>query len=423
MGIVGSCNSCLMEVNTSTKYINCPDCNRLYHQSCWKNNANRCIEFGCKGAKDLDNPEEIKPSSPDSTNNFNDQSSGQDNNNQNVQMGFRKVNQPKSLQNKIIAVLIIIVMGLLAFIVYNSFFKVNNQRVQTRVVENTQAPSINPVIEVTPQIEDSPVVIATPEATPIPSIDIVVDSPNLTESTPTPLEQESVAPVNNQPFNMDMSLSDYYTIQVSSEDTLARAEKTIQIIPNSFIKAKPKSKNDKSKYYYVVVAGKFSTLKDASAYRNYVIENYSNKNNAPNISDAFVTESSRLEDLAVINSISGSVPTTVAVAESPVVSNNTSVPAAISSNEYYTVQVASKEAYSEAKILSDRIAQSFIMKKYSKAQKKYYYLVVVGKLENKEKAEDYKKYIIENYSNAGNADDVPKSWVISNKGLLEIIPE
>ena len=396
MNIIGSCNSCLLEISSEMKYISCPDCNRLYHQDCWKKNNSKCIEYGCKGTKEI-----IEGSQPINIPNQNievDESQGEEIPTNN-QYNFKKVNKAKAAPNKIIIFLILIIVALLAVILIN----------------NKSKPKI--VVQL---ISPSPVVSASIEATQAPNVteSEVVTQATPESSEPTQIEQTSEPSVppetSSADFNLDMNLENYYTIQVASETDLKRAEKIVEMIPNSFIRARAKSAKDKSKYFYVVVLGKFEQEQDARLYRKYIAENPSLIGNFNGFNGSFIAQSSSLEDMSLVSQKNQENSQVVVATESPQAS-----PSVDNSNSYYTVQVASKESYEEAKAISENIPDSFIMKKYSKAQQKYYYVLVVGKLESREKAEEHKKYIIENYSNAGASDDVPKSWVVKSDGLID----
>lgn len=395
MNIIGSCNSCLLEISSEMKYISCPDCNRLYHQDCWKKNNSKCIEYGCKGAKEIT---EGNQSINIPSQNIEVEDTQEQDIPANNQYNFKKVNKPKSAPNKIIIFLVLIIVALLSVIF------LNNKSKPKIVVQ---------LISPTPIVSQS----AEPTQTPNP-----VESKVVTQVTPDSSETSSIEPssdpsippeTSSTDFNLDMNLENYYTIQVASETDLKRAEKIAGMIPNSFIRARAKSEKDKSKYFYVVVLGKFEQEQDARLYRKYIAENPSLIGNFNGFNGSFIANSSSLEDMSLVDQKNKENSETV------VVESQQTSPSVDDSNSYYTVQVASKESYEEAKAISDNIPDSFIMKKYSKAQQKYYYVLVVGKLENREKAEEHKKYIIENYSNAGASDDIPKSWVVKSDGLID----
>lgn len=75
----------------------------------------------------------------------------------------------------------------------------------------------------------------------------------------------------------------------------------------------------------------------------------------------------------------------------------------------YTIQVASRKSYDEAVELSNKLPDSKVRTKISKGN--YWNTVTVGEFSTKENAESYMITLKENYSNAGNSDDVPEAFI------------
>ncbi|MBC7474879.1 MAG: DUF4101 domain-containing protein [Candidatus Sericytochromatia bacterium] len=151
MSIIGSCNYCLIEVDNNEKYINCPDCNRLYHQDCWKKNSCKCTEYGCKGTKEIIEGVVEENRSTGNTNALDE----------NKNIPDVRLNIPnKSNQTKIIILLSVSVVFLIILLAYNSLNK-NIQQANNIIPSPSQSTKAN---ETLINLESSTIPISDPKA-------------------------------------------------------------------------------------------------------------------------------------------------------------------------------------------------------------------------------------------------------------------
>ena len=215
MTIIGSCNSCLLEVDTADKYINCPDCNRIYHEKCWSKNNSKCSEYGCKGKK------EIVASEPDSST-VNQNQTGNLNNNSDIpinnQDNFRRV--ANSPQNKLVIGLLIVIVLLFIFIAINFSKNSPTQLVQNNPVIPTPSSVLQATSQVNPSFQEStdayssniPEIISTPESNTTDNVETEnIEIKNLIEKSRR-IKNEGFLKLDSSQFEsvfIDKALKDY----------------------------------------------------------------------------------------------------------------------------------------------------------------------------------------------------------------------